>query len=77
MLAAPTKGCIIVDDIADTGNSLLHYTVNETNKNKYFIATVYWKRSSLVKPDFYVEEKVSDEWILFPWECESLEEEQE
>lgn len=75
LLAAPIKGCLIVDDIADTGNSLVHYTLNETNLNKYYIATIFYKKTSIVKPDFYLCEK-TNEWILFPWECEGLEEEQ-
>ena len=71
MLMAPSKGCIIVDDIADTGRSLEHFTINETQKNKYFIATVYYKDWSKVIPDYYYKIK-KDEWLVFPWEYEEL-----
>lgn len=67
LLQAPCKGCLIVDDISDTGKSLSHYLVNETNKNRYFIATLYYKEGSLVEPNYYLEEK-SNEWVVFPWE---------
>lgn len=67
LLFAPCKNCIIVDDIADSGRTLLHYTSNDTQFNKYFIATMFYHKRSLVKPDFYLFEK-EDQWINFPWE---------
>ncbi len=67
LLAAPCNHCIVVDDIADSGRTLLHYTDNDTQFNKYLIATMYYHQRSLVKPDFYLFEK-TDEWINFPWE---------
>lgn len=67
LLMAPAKNCIIIDDIADSGRTLLHFTENDTQFNKYFIATMYYHKRSMVKPNFYIFEKV-DEWINFPWE---------
>ena len=67
MLLAPTKGCIVIDDIADSGRTLLHYTKNDTQFNKYFITTMFYHKRSMVKPDFYQYEK-TDEWIVFPYE---------
>ncbi len=67
LLAAPCHNCIIVDDIADSGRTLLHYTDNDTQFNKYLITTMYYHQRSLVKPDFYLFEK-TNEWINFPWE---------
>ena len=69
-LAAPCEGCIIVDDIADTGRSLCHYTQNETQFNKYFIATlVYNPARSVVEPNYYMGLKTDDsDWVVFPWE---------
>lgn len=68
LLQAPCRGCIIVDDIADTGRSLSHYILNRTNDVKYFIATVYYSKQSIVRPDYYMREKEDDRWVVFPWE---------
>ena len=62
LLMAPHPNCLVVDDITDTGNSLKHYQLKG-----YKIATMYWKQSSEVTPDFYIWEK-KDNWIIFPWE---------
>lgn len=67
MLLNASKGCIIVDDIADSGRTLLHYTENDTQFNKYFISTMFYHERSLVKPDFYKFKK-DDKWVVFPWE---------
>ncbi|MBO5712117.1 MAG: hypothetical protein J6R47_04695 [Acholeplasmatales bacterium] len=67
LLMAPTEGCLIIDDIADSGRSLCHYTENDTQFNKYFIATLFYHNRSIVKPHYTKFEKI-DEWIVFPWE---------
>lgn len=69
MLAAPVKGCIIVDDICDSGESLLHYCKNTSGqKIDYNIATMFYKENKLgIVPDFWLNEK-GDKWIVFPWE---------
>ena len=67
LLLNAAKDCIIVDDIADSGRTLLHYTNNDTQFNKYFIATMYYCDRSLVKPDYYLYNK-QDKWVVFPWE---------
>lgn len=61
------EGCIVIDDIADSGRTLLHYTQNDTQFNKYFITTMYYHERSMVTPDFYMFTK-GDKWIVFPWE---------
>ena len=60
MLAAPCKGCIVVDDIAVT---LKHY-----QECGYPIYTWMYKTKSIVKPDWYYDIAADDEWIVFPWE---------
>ncbi len=61
-LGAPQKGCLVVDDIIDTGKTA------EAWKDKgYTIASMYYKKNNLVEPDFWVKEK-TDKWIVFPWE---------
>ena len=67
LLLHAAKGCVIVDDIADSGRTLLHYTENDTQFNKYYITTMFYHERSVVKPDFYVYEKKND-WIVFPYE---------
>ena len=61
LLLAPSKNCLIVDDIADTGQTLLKY------KDSHYIATMFYHRQSAVVPAFWMFEK-KDEWIIFPWE---------
>lgn len=61
-LGAPQKGCLIVDDIVDTGKTA------EAWKDKgYTIVSMYYKRNNLVEPDYWMFEK-TDNWINFPWE---------
>lgn len=70
LLMAPTKGCLIVDDICDSGESLLHYMKNSSNPNavtRYTIATMVCKRECPTPPDFFLFQK-DDEWVVFPWE---------
>ena len=71
LLLAPTDNCIIVDDICDSGESLLHFYKNSSgNKaNKYHITTMFYKENKLVKPEFYMYEK-EDKWIVYPWEVD-------
>lgn len=76
MLASPIKGCILVDDICDSGESLIHYfnnTSGEDHEKNYTIVTMYYKPNALeVVPDFWKREK-QDDWIVFPWEAKSPE----
>lgn len=71
LLMAPTKNCIIIDDILDSGESLLHYMKNSSNpnnSNNYYITTMFFKKNYLnLKPDYYFLEK-ENKWIVFPWE---------
>lgn len=70
LLMAPCDNCLIVDDIADSGRSLYHYTENDTQFNKYYIFTLYYAKRSIVKPDYYVRFKPHNEWVIFPWEVD-------
>ena len=70
MLMAPVDNCIIVDDICDSGESLLHYVRNTSANqiNPYIIVTLYHKDNALgIIPHFSPYEKGED-WIVFPWE---------
>lgn len=63
LLAAPCDDCIIVDDIADTGKTLLYYA----QKDSYNITTMFYCKKSLVTPDYWYKEK-KNYWIVYPWE---------
>ena len=69
LLMAPIKNCIIIDDICDSGESLLHYYKNSSGnkKNMYHITTMYYKENELVQPELWFKEKTND-WIVYPWE---------
>ena len=58
------KNPLVVDDIADTGQTLKPYKTFD-----YKIATIYYHKQSVVEPDIWIYEK-KDDWILFPWETE-------
>lgn len=68
LLMAPCEGCLIVDDIADSGRSLSHYSENDTQFNRHYIFTLFYAKRSIVKPHFYSRFKKHDEWVIFPWE---------
>ena len=65
LLMAPTPGCLVVDDISDTGTTLEHYAKSE----KYTLIT-WVVRSSWTKviPYYYGIAVADDSWLVFPWE---------
>ena len=63
------KQILIVDDIADTGHTLNLYKKEERN----IICTLHHHEQSIVRPDFYCEEK-GDKWIVYPWETRDSDE---
>ena len=62
------KKVLLVDDIADTGESLkLAQTHLQTQgANQIKTATLYHKPQSTTTPDFY--EKQTGNWVVFPWD---------
>jgi hypoxanthine phosphoribosyltransferase len=64
---------LIVDDVADTGSTLMEITgfirdhLYYTN-TQYTIATLHFKPSCRVIPTFYAEEVPDTTWIVYPWE---------
>ena len=62
LLLEARDDCIIVDDISDSGNTLMKY------KGKYPIVTVLCKKKTLVVPDIFIEMVAEEVWIVFPWE---------
>ena len=73
LLSAPSPNCIIIDDICDSGESLMHYskqtsTIGAENRKEYFITTMYHRHNELgICPDYYYALK-GDKWVVFPWE---------
>jgi len=64
---------LVVDDIADTGESLklLHSTFRGEGALEVRTATIYRKPWSKFRVDYWARETSS--WVIFPWEvCESI-----
>lgn len=59
---------LIVDDVSDTGNSLLVVKkhIEHLKPGAVKIATLHCKPWSGYRPDYYAEEV--DKWIIYPWE---------
>lgn len=64
------KHVLVVDDLADTGETL-RYVCGKLLQNKvdqFKTATVFKKEGSEFIPDYFTEEVPSDVWIVQPWE---------
>jgi len=63
-----SKIVLVVDDVADSGKSLIAAVEHVKNMNPKEIrtATLYYKKHSLLKPDYYIRETQS--WVVYPWE---------
>jgi hypothetical protein len=59
---------LLVDDIADTGKSLLAAIehLKERGAGELFVVTLVKKPQSKFNPDIFVEE--TRKWVIFPWE---------
>ena len=63
------KSVLVVDDIADSGDTLkavMHELKNSHPNIKFKSATLFYKKSSAIEPDFWINE--ADDWIDFFWE---------
>jgi hypoxanthine phosphoribosyltransferase len=58
-----SSSVLIVDDICDTGNTLMPY--KQLNNP---IATIHYKTSALLEPNFWFKIANEKEWIVYPWE---------
>jgi len=67
-LPVKDKKVLVVDDIADTGESLklVNLHLKKQGASEIKIATIYYKPWSSIVPHFYMEETSC--WIVFPWE---------
>ena len=62
------KRVLIMDDVADTGESLVlvKEDVKKQGAKEIKIATIYFKPWSKITPEYY--EKETRCWVVFPWE---------
>ena len=77
LLQAPYPDCLIVDDICDSGESLMHYVNNSSSPDKpnYYVTTMIYNQNCPIKVDISWKDKSHFEksafenaWIVFPWE---------
>jgi len=56
------ENVLVVDDICDSGETLKEYY-------QFFpTATIHYKQTAIVKPDFYYSLTPEDKWVVYPWE---------
>jgi hypoxanthine phosphoribosyltransferase len=62
------KKVLVVDDVADTGESLklVNAHLKKQGASEIKIATIYYKPWSITVPNYY--QKETRCWIVFPWE---------
>jgi hypoxanthine phosphoribosyltransferase len=67
-VSVKNKKVLVVDDLADTGESLkvVNSHLKEKGVKEVRIAVIYYKPWSVTTPHYY--EKTSNKWIVFPWE---------
>jgi len=61
LVGGVTAKTLLVDDVADSGSTLLPYT-----NRKATIVTIFYKPWSKVKPDIWLRE--TKKHVIFPWE---------
>lgn len=68
------KRVLVLDDISDSGETLsavMNYLNEEFKEIEFKSATLFYKKTSIYEPDFWVNE--ADDWIDFFWERDFLE----
>lgn len=63
------KRVLVLDDIADSGETLkkiMNYLEDEFNDIEFKSATLFYKKSSIYEPHFWINE--ATQWIDFFWE---------
>lgn len=64
------RDILVVDDIADTGESIIAAVehMKERGARKIAVATLLKKPHSKIMPDLFVRE--TSAWVIFPWEVQ-------
>ena len=67
-LPVKDKKVLVVDDVADTGESLklVKAHIKKQGASEIRIATIYYKPRSVTVPYYY--RKKTSSWIIFPWD---------
>ena len=67
-VSVKTKRVLVVDDLADTGESLklVNSHLKKHGASEVKIVTIYYKPWSIIVPHYY--EKETRRWTVFPWE---------
>ena len=63
------KKVLVIDDLSDTGATIEY--VNKhliNNKCSVCVGTLYIKKDTKLKPQYYVREFCSNTWLNFPWD---------
>jgi len=62
------KNVLLVDDVADTGETLIEVQkhIKEKGAKNVYTAVIYVKPWNKAKVDFYIKE--TSAWVIFPWE---------
>lgn len=70
LLSDPQPGCIIIDDICESGDTLRE-CLSDTRIcecNNCYVTVMFYRTGDYEKlADYYFKEK-KDNWIVFPWE---------
>ncbi|HEY4497409.1 MAG TPA: phosphoribosyltransferase [Candidatus Paceibacterota bacterium] len=61
LLVKPMSKTLIVDDIADTGKTLVRFA------DSHVVATIFYHKQSIFEPTIWLRQK-KNFWIMFPWE---------
>jgi len=69
------KKVLIIDDVADTGKSLLAAKeyIERKGASEIRTATLHFKPTSALKPDYFV--GTTTAWVVYPWERHEVERE--
>jgi hypoxanthine phosphoribosyltransferase len=65
------KHWLVIDDISDTGNTLMQWNKNEGYLRHSSIITLHYKPQTKVKPRYYGEEVPNNVWVVYCWETEN------
>ncbi|MEM3030346.1 MAG: phosphoribosyltransferase [Candidatus Micrarchaeia archaeon] len=60
------KRVLIIDDVADTGESLLAAKKSLRGAGEVRVACLHYKPHSTLKPDYFIGK--TSAWIVYPWE---------
>lgn len=61
LIGGVTKNTLVIDDVADSGSTLLTYA-----ERKATIVTIFYKPWSKVKPNIWL--RKTENHVVFPWE---------